>query len=174
MSEMTRTLTAFGDELVDSRRRTLVGFVVGPPRLENRGGLDTFVVDVDVGNGEELLESVPIAPYAQQLRHADQGTPVRLAKSPSAGLWQVVGRAFEKVGNMEVRTYSLEGRGFLYTQGISLDDLGSPQTAAGNTFSPGTPASGTIGWVHAPLPYGDLTPYGILPYGAVKSTKITL
>ena len=165
-----RALGLFIDESIDSRATERTGFIVGPPRIETLGGKETWVADVDVGGGEELLISLPISQYAQQLRHADEGTPVKLARNP-AGLWQVIGRAFEKVGNTNVETLNITTEGFLYTYGLSLDTLGSPQTQQGNPFTP--PATGTSvsGFIHSTLPYGSISPYGTVTYGAIQSVK---
>lgn len=161
----------FVDEQIDARSTEKTGFIVGPPRLESLGGKNTFVADVDVGNGEELMRSVPISQYAQQLRHADEGTPVKLARN-SAGLWQVVGRAFVKVGNMNVNTYNLQIEGLLYTYGLSLSTLGVPTTQQGATFTPPLTSSTVSGFTHVPLTYAEITPYGFIPYGSIKSTKL--
>ena len=166
-----RPIIELVDEQIDSRSTEKTGFIVGPPRIENLGGKDTWVADVDVGQGEELLESVPISQYAQQFRHADAGTPVKLARN-AAGLWQVISRAYTKVGNMNVSTLNLETEGFLYTYGLSLDSGGKPKTQQGATFVPPAPATSTSGWNHVPLTYGEMTPYGSKPYGGIKSIRI--
>lgn len=166
-----RALGLFIDESIDSRSTEKIGFVVGPPRIEVVGGKETWVADVDVGGGEELLISIPISPYSQQLRHADEGTPIKLARN-TAGLWQIIGRAFEKVGNTSVATLNIATEGFLYTYGLILDTLGSPQTQQRNSFTP--PATGTSvsGWTHSTLPYGSISPYGTVIYGAIQSVKL--
>ncbi len=166
-----RALKTFVDESIDVKSPEKTGKVIGPPRLEELGGIATWVADVDVGGGEELLRSCPISQYAQMLRHADDGTPVRLARN-NAGLWQIVGRAHELVGNTNVATLDLQNEGLLFTYGLSLNTLGNPETQQGTLFTPPPTGNSVAGWIHTKLTFGELEPLGSKIFGAIKSVQV--
>lgn len=112
------------------RVKDLVGNIIGVPYLTTINGLVFWVADVDVGHGDEIIRQVPIAQYAQNLRHSDNDIPVRLQKN-SAGQLQIVGRADLQRSNSFDTAYNPKDQGLLFAFGMGLNSVG--QAISANT-----------------------------------------
>lgn len=196
------SLSRYVNDQIDRNKEEIIATVVSDPRIEIVGGQETWVADIDVGNGEEILFSVPIAQYAADLRHSDFGTPVKLQKDPS-GNYQIVGRADLQKSNMVLNVYSILLESLLYTEGLwfsgGASEEAKSKTGGGHTGSGQVDNSvalpplvnqfdststdtvnvivdgeseRTEGFNISRRTYGELTPYGALPYGAVKIERI--
>lgn len=151
-------LTNFVEAKIDESETELNGRTTSRPNLMvfNETANEIYVVNVDIGEGEELRD-VAIAQGNQQLRYAEVSSPVTLKKI--AGHWTVVG--FSKV---------MPGTFNRVPVTLPAFDFGLPEYTTGTVV--------TESFTIRPLRYGELATYGTYgtataPYGALGKFKGT-
>lgn len=153
---MASILTNYTQAVIEDGKTELTGRTTSRPNLmtfdENLN--DVYVVNVDIGEGEELRD-VAIAQGNQQLRYAEVSSPVSLKKI--AGHWTIVG--FSKVMPGSYKRVPVT---------IPAFDFGLP------TYTTGTIV--TESFLIRALTYGELgtvRSYGSIgaPYGSLGKFK---
>jgi hypothetical protein len=126
----------------------MVGVTVSPIyELYDDAAGYTWAVDIDLGDGSEILRSVPIATNNREVFYADQGKPVALRKENNR--WVVIGLA---------KTV----KSFQHIMYVCFED--DVATVIDDEMR---------GYTARPLTYGELgelvpgTGYGYFPYGTM-------
>ena len=154
-----------------TRRKKLRGKIATPPTMLNIGGEDIWVADVILSEEDEILEKVPISAYNFNVRFADIGAPVELERD-SAGILQIIGRSGILKGPVKISKREVSENKFGFTQGLKINPTsGNYETGNDNEVTIPPLTTETHQYTTRYLTYGELSPYGFLPYGAREVTK---
>lgn len=137
-------LTNLTQAQIDANATELNGKVLSRPALlVTDGDALIYAVDVDIGDGTNILRNVPIARANRDLLYAEPGNPVRLRRT-AGGRFEVTGFSGEMPGSFERFAVDLGDASFGPLESLTLEVV--------------------------VLGYGDLATlgggYGVIPYGA--------